>query len=60
MEVISNESQNKHLKRNGVFVETEMGFNRGEKDSSNNRKALCVLHSGCGLQSNRQNVHLIK
>lgn len=40
MEVISNESQNKHLKRNDVFVETEMGFNRGEKDSSNNRKAL--------------------
>lgn len=52
--------QNKHLKRNGVFVETEMGFNRGEKDSSNNRKALLCRHSGCGLRSNRQNVHLIK
>lgn len=45
------------LKRKRAFVETETGFNGGEK--TNNRKALlCVRRSGCGLQSDRQNVRL--
>lgn len=56
MEVILNESQNKHLKRNEMkWASTEV-----KKTVATIERLCCVLHSGCGLQSNRQNVHLIK
>lgn len=54
------QARNQHFKKNSALIETQMGFNRGEKTSSNNRKALLCPSLGCGLQSNRQNVRLSK